>query len=236
MLGHLLEISIGASPLTESLLRFEALGFASVPVGDIAEGAYAVVSDGRLTLGLYDDDTDLPAPTFVRPELAAHVRGLRRAGVEFERLALAADEFHRAEFLVPSGCAVRLVEARTFSPPPPTAQRTVAACGEFLELSLMTPALEACLAFWQRLGFETVETTEGPRSVRLRGCGLTLGLHEAPRPGAALIFLAEQLDARRAYLEAKGFTVRRGRPLGAARDSLVLSLPGGVEAYLQDAA
>jgi hypothetical protein len=235
MLGQLLEISIGAAPLAESLAGYEALGFSSVPVGDIAESAYAVVSDGRLALGLYEDDIDGPVPTFVRPELAARVRALRRAGVEFERLALAADQFHRAEFLDPGGRCVRLVEARTFSPPPAAERRPVAACGEFFELSVMTPALDASAELWQRIGFGIVASAEAPRSIRLRGFGLTLGLHEAPRAGAALTFIAEQLDARRAYLEAKGFSVRRGAPIGATRDSLVLRLPGGVEAYLLDA-
>jgi hypothetical protein len=232
MLGQLLEISIGASPLAESLAAYEALGFSSVPVGDIAEGAYAVVSDGRLAIGLYEDEIDGPVPTFVRPGLVAHTRALRRAGVEFERLALAPDEFHRAEFRDPGGRGVRLVEARTFSPPPTSERRTVPACGEFLELSFMTPAVDLCFEVWQRLGFETVAETEAPRSIRLRGFGLTLGLHEAARAGAALTFMAEQLDPRGAYLEAKGFTVRRGAPIGAARDSLVVRLPGGVEAYL----
>jgi hypothetical protein len=239
MLGQLLEISIGASPLAESLAGYEALGFSSVPVGDIAAGPYAVVSDGRLSLGLYEDGIDEPMPSFVRPELAAHVRALRRLGVDFERLALAADEFHRAEFLDPIGQRVRLLEARTFSPPPSSVRRTVAACGAFLELSLMTPALDECCRYWQRLGFETLAAPDAPpeaprRSVQLRGCGLTLGLHEASRTGAALTFTAAQLDARRAYLEAKGFTVRRGTPLGWACDSLALRLPGGIEAYLLD--
>lgn len=234
MLGHLLEISLGGSPLAQTLAGYEALGFSSVPVGDIAEGAYAVVSDGALALGLYEEELDGPVPTFVRPNLAAHLRALRRAGAEFERTALADDVFHRAEFVDPAGRVVRLVEARTFSPPPPSASRAVPACGEFLELSFLTPALDRSFELWHRLGFETVAAGDSPRFFRLRGFGLTLGLHEAPRTGAALTFAAGQLDARRGYLEAKGFTVRRGASIGDGRDSLVLRLPGGVDAYLLD--
>jgi hypothetical protein len=234
MLGQLLEFSIGARPVADSLAGYEALGLPSVPVGDIVAGAYAVVSDDRLALGLYDDEFEGPVPTFVRPRLEAHVRALRRAGIEFASLELADDKFHRAEFLDPGGHAVRLVEARTFSPPP-ARQATVSACGEFREVSFLSPELDESSAFWQRLGFETIEKRESPRPfVRLRGFGLTLGLYEANRPAAALTFAAAQLDARRAYLEAKGFTVRRGSPL-KDHGSFALRLPGGIDAYLLEA-
>ena len=42
MLGQLLELSIGASPVAQSLAEYEALGFRSVPVGDIVEGVTMV--------------------------------------------------------------------------------------------------------------------------------------------------------------------------------------------------
>lgn len=233
MLGRLLEFAVGARPVAESLPEYTALGMASVPVGDIVAGVYAVVSDGQVSIGLHDEEFEGPVPTFVRPDLHAHTRALRRAGIEFDALELGQDRFHHAEFRDPAGHAVRLVEARTFSPPA-ASPAAVAVCGELLELSLAVPQLEESCAFWERLGLATIAAGETPHGFRrLRGHGLTLGLHETSRFRAALTFAVRHLDARRAYLEAKGYRLRRGTALderGAA-----LRLPGDIDVYLSEA-
>lgn len=230
MLGTFLEFGVGARPTAESLEAYGGLGWRSVPVGDILR-RYAVVSDGQVHIGLHEDDLGGPVPTFVRPDLKSHARALKRAGVEFEFLELADDAFHRAGFLDPGGHLVVLLEARTFPPPAPV-ERIAPLCGEFLELSLATHSLERSETFWRALGFEPAACgTRAEGSVRLHGHGLTLGLHETARFDAALSFRADNLAARRAFLEAKGWPAQPGTPL-AERDAATLRLPGGLDAYL----
>ena len=59
---------------------YEGLGFKSVEVGEIWSHPYAVMSDGRVHLGLHAYRFDSPALTFVRPDLATYCRGLKRLG------------------------------------------------------------------------------------------------------------------------------------------------------------
>ncbi|MBN1239502.1 MAG: hypothetical protein JXB36_13445 [Gammaproteobacteria bacterium] len=243
MLGTLLEFSICASPLPEALEAYASLGLSHVPASDIAPGAYAVMSGDGLAIGLYEPGADEasgrePAaitPVFVRPELKDHVRALRRRGVEFEFLELADDEFHRAGFRDPAGCMFHLIEARTF-PPVEARTSTVAVCGRLVELSLAARALDEPLRFWTALGLEEAGAPPTPHaSVRLHGCGLTIGLHETTRFASALTFRADNLGARVEYLRAKGFDVRNGSPLTSGHLSATLFAPGGVQFFIVDA-
>ncbi len=231
MLGRFLEFAIGAPPTAATLAEFAALGLVDTRAPEVPGGAYAVLSDGRLCIGLHDAELEGPAPTFVRPDLKDHVRALRRAGVEFEYLDLADDAFHRAAFRDPGGLPVLLVEARG-APAPPDASGLVAVCGEFLELSAAAASLEDSAAFWQRLGFAVEQTGTTPHPfTRLTGHGLALGLYETNRFRAALTFRARDVPARAAYLEAKGAAPRKPAPLGGP-DSVALRLPGGLEVFL----
>jgi catechol 2,3-dioxygenase-like lactoylglutathione lyase family enzyme len=236
MLGRFLEFSVCARPLPDAIDAYAALGLHSVPVSDIAPGAYAAVASDDIVLGLYDAELDGITPTFVRRDLKSHVRALRRRGVEFEFLGLADDEFHRAAFLDPAGCKVHLIEARTF--PPPSARRgTVPICGEFVELSVGVDSLSESVGFWSALGLTEIETSQTPHeSARLRGHGLTLGVHETARFGSALTFRADNLIGRVEYLRAKGFDIRRGSPLTQGdAESATLRAPGDVLFFIVDA-
>lgn len=249
MLGRFLEFSVSAEPLAAAVEAYASLGFRSVPVGDIVPGAYAVVSDGAVFIGLHDVELDGLTTVFVRPGLKEHVRALRRCGVEFESLALADDEFHQARFRDPGGMLISLVEARTFSARAVTGD-TVSPCGEFVELSIATHSIRESRAFWSALGFEEDERgrrddhlESGARDIelsepsRLSAHGLTIGLHETSRFRTALTFSASNLRGRVEYLRAKGFKLRDGTPLTDDRGtSATLLAPGNVEIYLVDTA
>ena len=56
MLGRFLEISLHTPDIQESLEFYESLGFAQASVGEIWPHPYAVVTDGRLFLGLHGLD------------------------------------------------------------------------------------------------------------------------------------------------------------------------------------
>lgn len=233
MLGELLEIAVHAEPLLEALDYYSRLGFRDLPVGDSPRAPRAALANRGITLGLHVAMLEGPVPTFVRPELKAHLRALRRAGVEFDLVEVADDEFHRASFVDPSGLRVLLLEARTFSSATPPPEQ-VCALGTFREVSLSTHSVEASAAFWHPLGFERVDGGETPRPWRrLTGHGLTLGFHEGVNFGAALAFASDDLDARLDYLQALGLRVRRDAPTALDGERAgTLVAPGGLPIYL----
>ncbi|HEX6997528.1 MAG TPA: hypothetical protein VF322_05250 [Gammaproteobacteria bacterium] len=246
MLGRFLGFSIEARRRAASFDFYRSLGFEPVAVDDGDAVPYAAFSDGTVAIGLHDagpfGDAGIaveapgPVPTFVRPNLQTYVRGLRRLGIELELERLAADEFNQVAFCDPDGHPIRLVEARTFSPGAWNS-RNVAACGEFLELSIAARAIGHSQTFWQALGFETVARGDDPHPwIRLAGHGLVIGLHERAPFAPGLTFHARHLAARYEYLKAKGLDGRRGGPLAAAPERCVTLLaPEGTPLYLLDA-
>src|SRR5690606_11605238 len=59
-LGRLLEISLFVEQPAEASATFRSLGLREVPVADFGPCPRAVVSDGRLAIGLYDTALDGP--------------------------------------------------------------------------------------------------------------------------------------------------------------------------------
>ena len=85
MLGRFLEISIYTPAIQESLEFYESLGFQQASVSETWPYPYAVVSDGRLFIGLHGGFIRSPALTFVLPELARGVERLRESGWSLTR-------------------------------------------------------------------------------------------------------------------------------------------------------
>ena len=83
MLGRFLEVSIHTPDVPASLEFYESLGFVQAAVGDTWSHAYAVVTDGRLHVGLHGHEFDSPALTWVRPDLAGRATALVSLGIEF---------------------------------------------------------------------------------------------------------------------------------------------------------
>ena len=71
-LGRLLEISLAATDVAESLASYAPLGFVQTAVGEAWPPPDAVVTDGRLSLGLHGADLASPlaigAALLVAPE------------------------------------------------------------------------------------------------------------------------------------------------------------------------
>ena len=135
MLGRFLEISLYAPAIQDSLAFYESLGFVQARVGEVWPHPYAVVTDGRLYLGLHGAPMPSPALTFVLPRLMRAVEEFEERGIEFEDMRLGNEVFNRASFRDPAGQCVQLVEARTFSPPQLEEQpvTTVKAVRAFIE-------------------------------------------------------------------------------------------------------
>ncbi len=231
-LGRFLGIAISIDEPAKAIGEFAGLGFRDVPVGDLEAAPRAVVSDGRLSIGLHEPGFDGPAPVFVRPELRRHIPKLEAAGIEPEHADLADDRFHRVKLRDPSGVEIELIEARTFAPFEPDPS-SVAACGRFVELSIATRSLAASAAFWTALGFTVAAEAAAPYPrLKLEGFGLAIGLHETTGFGTGLSFRSPALDARIEYLRAKGYSIRQSSPLADA--SATLNAPGGVPFFLSD--
>jgi hypothetical protein len=161
MLGRFLEISLHTPAIRESLEFYESLGFVQAQVGEIWQHPYAVVTDGRLFLGLHGAAIPSPALTFVLPQLARGIDRLLQLGIRFEEERLGDEIFNQALLRDPAGLAVNLLEARTFSPPQfEAAVRT--SCGYFAEFALPTRAVDAARAFWEPLGFVALDEHSEP--------------------------------------------------------------------------
>ena len=232
MLGQFLEYSVAAQPLAASFEFFESLGFSSIPVSDTLPDPYLVCFDGTIAIGLHDRAQAGPRLTFVRPGLRDYVRPLRRLGVEISHEHLRDSEFNSVGFNDPGGQEVVLIEARTF-PPGDWDSHNVAICGEFFEITVPAADLDESSRFWQALGLVPDGSGDAPhRWQRLKGRGLTLGLHETHcAPG--LSFGCHDLQARLEFVRAKGFMARAGTPTAdRAQPSATVTSPEGTHLYL----
>ena len=160
-LGRFLEISISTPVIRESLEFYESLGFVQAATGETWSHPYAVVTDGRLFIGLHGREMPSPSLTFVLPQLQPGVGRLKELGVAFEEERFGDDVFNQAQLRDPGGLSVLLLEARTFSPPQLDAP-IESACGYFSELGIPARAADAARVFWESVGFVALEEQPQP--------------------------------------------------------------------------
>jgi hypothetical protein len=217
MLGRFLEISVYAPNVLESLEFYQKLGFTQAQVGEAWAHPYAVVSDGRLFIGLHQYEFDSPSLTFVKPDLSRHIDALESLGIEFAFRKLGADVFNEAGFHDPDRLMVTLLEARTFSPPTRQPGET-SSCGYFNEIGIAARNPDDSKKFWERLGFvATDEQSEPFRHISLTSDSLDLGLYatrELRKP--VLSFIDPEMPSRLSHIEKLG--IERSRHLPAAFD------------------
>ena len=158
MLGRFLEFSLATPDIQASLDFYARLGFTQADVGEAWQHPYAVVTDGRICLGLHQQALPAPSMTFVKPDLLKHIDGLEELGLEFEFRRLGNDIFNEVGWFDPSGQLIRLIEARTFSPSKRAGTDT-SQCGYFIEIALPTPDLQESKSYWERFGFVGIDDT-----------------------------------------------------------------------------
>jgi catechol 2,3-dioxygenase-like lactoylglutathione lyase family enzyme len=161
MLGRFLEISLYTPDIQESLRFYEALGFSQAQVAETWAYPYAVVTDGRLFLGLHGNPIRAPALTFVHPDLQTGLAGLEALGLRPDTAFFGEEVFNRASFSDPHGMCINLLEARTFSPPLIETYSTTT-CGYFSEIGIPTRELQLAREFWERVGFVAMEEESLP--------------------------------------------------------------------------
>jgi catechol 2,3-dioxygenase-like lactoylglutathione lyase family enzyme len=228
MLGRFLEISVHAADLPQSLAFYESLGFVQASVGDTWTHPYAVITDGRLHLGLHGREFESPVLTWVRPGLAAHVANLRALGIELAVERLGEDTLHEVGFADPSGQAITLLEARTFSPPA-IAPTHASQLGYFEEFGLPTADLGRATAFWDALGFVAFDPERMPfTKVVAAGRDLNVGLYDVDLRNPVLTFSDPAMPERIAALRERGLHFVDRLPRGMdPRANALLEAPEG---------
>ncbi|HEX3911959.1 MAG TPA: VOC family protein [Steroidobacteraceae bacterium] len=205
MLGRFLEFSLAAPDVQASLDFYAALGFSCADVGDAWPHPYAVVTDGRICLGLHQQAIPAPSLTFVKPDLLKHLESLERKGVEFEFRRLGNDVFNEVGWFDPTGQLIRLIEARTFSPSKRAANDT-SQCGYFLEIAVPAPDREQAKTYWEDFGFVGMdETADHLPHISCTSDFIDLGLyHPADLRRATLRFEVDDVGGTLARLAEKG--------------------------------
>jgi catechol 2,3-dioxygenase-like lactoylglutathione lyase family enzyme len=238
MIGRFLEISVHAPDVLASLAFYERLGFTQVTTGEAWPYPYAVVTDGRLAVGLHQQELpQSPLLAFVLPELRRQLDALEAAGLDILDRRLGSDVFNEASFEAPGGPMIRLLEARTYSPAPRAPGETTR-LGWFEEVALPVADIERSGRFWEQIGFVPVEEGDDPYPhVGLTSDSLNVALllpGTLTRP--ALTFTDADMPSRIAGLTNAGFQFARRLPgsLNAARNALLIA-PEGTQLLLATA-
>jgi catechol 2,3-dioxygenase-like lactoylglutathione lyase family enzyme len=234
VLGRFLEFSLAAPDIQASLDFYLGLGFSAAEVGDAWPHPYAVVTDGRICLGLHQEAIPAPSLTFVKPDLLKHLDGLEKRGIEFEFRRLGNDVFNEVGWFDPSGHLVRLVEARTFSPSKRLANDT-SRCGYFLEIAVPAPDRDLAKAYWEDFGFVGMEEPgDLLPHISCTSDFIDIGLyHPADLRRATLRFEVDDVGGTLAHLADKGIVPNGELPPGLRSvPAAVLVAPEGTPILL----
>lgn len=234
MLGRFLEFSLATSDIRSSLDFYCGLGFTQAEVGEAWSHPYAVVTDGRICLGLHQEAIAAPSLTFVKPDLLKFSDRLEARGVEFGFRRLGNDVFNEVGWFDPSGQPVRLIEARTFSPSKRLATDT-SRCGYFLEIAIPAPDRDLSKAYWEEFGFVGMdETNERLPHISCTSDFLELGLyHPADLRRATLRFEVDDVGGALAHLAEVGISTSGELPPALrGGPAAVLTAPEGTPILL----
>lgn len=230
MIGRFLEVSVHAPDVLTSMAFYERLGFVQVSTGEAWPYPYAVVTDGRIGIGLHQRELpQSPLLSFVLPDLFGHLDALEKLGIEFVSRRLGSDVFNEATFAAPGGQLIRLLEARTFSPSDRAPGET-SRLGWFEEIALPVDDVKAAERFWERLGFVPAEESEEPfPHIGLTSDSLNVALVRSGTLGRpVLMFTDPAMATRIVELADEGVEFAHGRPggLDSARHALLIAPEG----------
>ncbi len=228
-LGRFLELALPAPDLLAAWQALHGLGFAEATTTDARPTGYAVFSDGRVALGLHQQALDVEL-IFVRTGVQQVAASLVAAGLEPTEQKLGEDSAHEVAFRLPGGPAVRLLEARTFSPPPIP---TMPATGWFVEVMLPVANPQDTANALEALGFVCLGEEALPLPhLALTSDTLNVGLYQhraLTRPG--LLFQTNDMAALRLAADRAGLD-EVAAPAGLNTEILHWRLPEGTPLWV----
>lgn len=237
MLGRFLEISVYAPEILQSISFYEALGFQQATTNETWSHSYAVMTDGHLFIGLHqqaDFSSTSPTLCFVQANLAHYAAQLRKLGIALDREHLGSDTFNELSFRDPNGQHIKLLEARTFSPPDIGATYS-SSCGYFVEYGMPVREFSAARSFWEQLGFIAMdEETQPFNRMSLTSNHLNLGLHRSRAiRQSMLVFEDDNMRERLSHLRERGIELSDDMPDSLHEHSnAVLIAPEGTRLLL----
>jgi len=196
LFGQFLEISLPVDDIQESLAWYKQLGFEECPVGDIYNHHYAVVTDGRIYLGLHDGWPDEFTLTFVRQELVKHIPQLEALGLESDEIYQGEERFHEVTLFDPDGMALRLLEARSFSA---TDADAAPLTGKLRNISIFTRQPDVLTQFWETGGLDRHDDDDDEESFELLTRGLGINVTEG-RGKTSLNFFCQDMSTLESFL------------------------------------
>jgi len=224
MLGRLLEVALVTADTGGTWQQLQKLRFEPAATGDIWPHSYGVVACEGLAIGLHAKGDEPFSVVFVRPEVAALHRELTALGIDIESARLGSDVFNELWLRDPGGTALRVLEARSFSPPARLPARTAA--GSFRRLSLPCQDIDTALHFWTSLGADCAPLDDNFTGFTIGQSALAC--HERRVfAGPLLVFDAPAADARE-RLESSGFALRPRLAALAGVPHLVARGPEGL--------
>jgi catechol 2,3-dioxygenase-like lactoylglutathione lyase family enzyme len=261
VLGRFLEYSIPTPDIRASLDFYGSLGFSQAEVGETWPHPYAVVTDGRLHLGLHQQPTPqqttalnatalnatgrhataallahapaaLPALTFVKADVLHQLGLLESRRVTLEYRKLGNDVFNEIGWLDPSGHLVRLIEARTFSP---IKNPRASVCGYFQEIGLPVPDRELAKNYWEELGFVGLDEPDAALAhISCTSDSIDIGLYDPAQLSLpTLVFETDDLAAALAHLASAGIAPSGAVPAALRkRPAAMLAAPEGTRILL----
>jgi hypothetical protein len=229
LLGTFHELSVATREVRAVVEFYEQLGFEQASTTDAFTHHYGVLTDGRLSIGVYARDGDSPTLTFVRPGIAASLGAFAAAGIELTRCRTGAEVFNEIGFVDPCGQAVAVLEARTYSPVARHLTET-SLCGDFAEVSLPAADFAQAQSFWEPLGFVATEEQTPYAHLSLTSDYLNLAFHHpAVCAQPLVVFRAADMRARIARLRERGM-ILSAPPRGTA--GALLRSPDGTALLL----
>ena len=228
MLGKFLEIALACSDPHAGWEMYQRLGFAPAETGDIWTHPYGVVTSGGLALGLHGEAAEPLALHTVRPNVLELHRELEGLGVEVEAAQLGPDVFNQLLLRDPAGICLKVLEARSFTPPAEVPVRTM--LGRFDTLSIPASAPDAA-AFWSRLGYAMRDASAPWSAIEVDG--LPLAYHPAADCAEPLLlFRGDGLEPDLPALLACGLENLRPLPALAGTGHLFMRLKRGIRFLL----
>lgn len=168
--GRFLELALVSADPVGAWQQYQKLGFEPATTGDIWTHPYGVVACHGFAIGFHGAGEEPLSLVFVRQDVAGLHRELAALGVPVEHARLGSDAFNELTLREPGGVPLRVLEARTYSPPAVVPDITT--LGLLDALSLPCRDLDEAAAFWRMLGFECLDGAPPFDGLRLQGAPL----------------------------------------------------------------